>query len=41
MCGRFSLTEDAAKGATLGEGKGSLFGPEGTALVIHADADDE
>lgn len=30
-----------AKGATLGEGKGSLFGPEGTALVIHADADDE
>lgn len=30
-----------AKGATLGEGEGSLFGPEGTALVIHADADDE
>lgn len=30
-----------AKGATLGDGKGSLFGPEGTALVIHADADDE
>lgn len=29
------------KGATLGEGKGSLFGPDGTALVIHADADDE
>jgi superoxide dismutase, Cu-Zn family len=30
-----------AKGATLGEGKGSLFGPEGTALVVHADPDDE
>jgi superoxide dismutase, Cu-Zn family len=30
-----------AKGATLGEGEGSLFGPEGTALVIHADPDDE
>jgi Cu-Zn family superoxide dismutase len=30
-----------AKGATLGEGKGSLFGSDGTALVIHADADDE
>lgn len=30
-----------AKGATLGEGEGSLFGPDGTALVIHADADDE
>jgi Cu-Zn family superoxide dismutase len=30
-----------AKGATLGEGKGSLFGPDGTALVIHADPDDE
>jgi Cu-Zn family superoxide dismutase len=30
-----------AKGATLGEGKGSLLGPEGTALVIHADPDDE
>lgn len=29
------------KGATLGEGPGSLFGPEGTALVIHADADDQ
>src|SRR6266496_3253620 len=29
------------KGATLGEGDGSLFGPDGTALVIHADADDE
>jgi len=30
-----------AKGATLGEGQGSLFGPDGTALVIHADPDDE
>ena len=30
-----------AKGATLGEGEGSLFGPEGSALVIHAAADDE
>jgi Cu-Zn family superoxide dismutase len=30
-----------AKGTTLGDGKGSLFGPDGTALVIHADADDE
>jgi superoxide dismutase, Cu-Zn family len=30
-----------AKGATLGEGEGSLFGPDGTALVIHAGADDE
>jgi Cu-Zn family superoxide dismutase len=30
-----------AKGATLGEGEGSLFGPDGTALVIHADPDDE
>jgi Cu-Zn family superoxide dismutase len=30
-----------AKGATLGDGKGSLFGPEGAALVIHADPDDE
>lgn len=29
------------KGVTLGEGPGSLFGPEGTALVIHADADDQ
>lgn len=29
-----------AKGATLREGEGSLFGPEGTALVIHADPDD-
>jgi Cu-Zn family superoxide dismutase len=30
-----------AKGATLGPGEGSLFGPERTALVIHADPDDE
>jgi superoxide dismutase, Cu-Zn family len=30
-----------AKGATLAEGEGSLFGPDGTALVIHADPDDE
>jgi Cu-Zn family superoxide dismutase len=30
-----------AKGATLGEGPGSLFGPEGTSLVIHAARDDE
>ncbi len=30
-----------AKGATLGEGDGSLFGADGTALVIHADPDDE
>ena len=30
-----------ARGATLGEGKGSVLGPDGTAIVIHADADDE
>ena len=30
-----------ARGASLGPGEGSLFGPEGTALVIHADPDDE
>jgi superoxide dismutase, Cu-Zn family len=30
-----------AKGATLGDGEGSLFGPDGTSLVIHADPDDE
>jgi superoxide dismutase, Cu-Zn family len=30
-----------AKGATLGGGEGSLFGPDGTALVIHADPDDQ
>ncbi len=29
-----------ARGTTLESGKGSLFGPEGTALVIHADPDD-
>lgn len=29
------------RGTTLGEGPGSLFGPEGTSLVIHADPDDE
>jgi len=30
-----------AKGAVLGKGKGSLFGPDGTAIVIHAGPDDE
>jgi Cu-Zn family superoxide dismutase len=30
-----------ARGTTLAPGEGSLFGPEGTALVVHADADDE
>ncbi len=30
-----------AKGTTLGTGEGSLFGPDGTALVVHADPDDE
>jgi Cu-Zn family superoxide dismutase len=30
-----------AKGATLGEGEGSLFGGAGTALVVHAGADDQ
>jgi Cu-Zn family superoxide dismutase len=30
-----------AKGVTLGEGEGGLLAGEGTALVIHADADDE
>lgn len=29
------------KGATLDDGKGSLLGPDGTAIVIHADPDDE
>jgi Cu-Zn family superoxide dismutase len=29
-----------ARGATLGDGQGTLFSPEGTALVIHADPDD-
>jgi Cu-Zn family superoxide dismutase len=36
--GKTTLT---AKGAALEGGEGSLFGPEGTALVIHADPDDE
>jgi Cu-Zn family superoxide dismutase len=36
--GKATLT---VKGAALGEGEGSLFGPDGTALVIHADPDDE
>jgi Cu-Zn family superoxide dismutase len=30
-----------AKDASLSVGAGSLFGPEGTAIVIHADPDDE
>jgi Cu-Zn family superoxide dismutase len=30
-----------AKGATLGEGTGALLGGDGTAIVIHADPDDE
>jgi superoxide dismutase, Cu-Zn family len=30
-----------ATGAALGDGAGSLFGTDGTALVIHADPDDE
>ena len=30
-----------AKGATLAGGPGSLFGPQGTALVVHEKADDE
>jgi Cu-Zn family superoxide dismutase len=30
-----------ARSATLDEGEGSLFGPDGTAIVIHADPDDE
>jgi Cu-Zn family superoxide dismutase len=36
--GKGTLT---ARGATLGDGEGSLFGPGGTALVVHADPDDE
>jgi Cu-Zn family superoxide dismutase len=32
--------EALAKGVTLGSGPTSLFGPNGTALVIHASADD-
>jgi len=35
--GRATFT---ARGASLGDGKGSLFGPDGTALVVHADPDD-
>ena len=38
--GRGELTATLA-GATLGEGEGSLFHHGGTALVIHADRDDE
>jgi Cu-Zn family superoxide dismutase len=30
-----------ARDATLREGEGSPFGPDGTAIVIHADPDDE
>jgi Cu-Zn family superoxide dismutase len=30
-----------ARGATLEPGQGSLLGPEGAALVVHADPDDE
>ena len=30
-----------AKGATLAEGQGSLFGPDGTSIVIHEGPDDE
>ena len=30
-----------ARGASLGPGEGSLFGPDGASLVIHADPDDE
>ena len=30
-----------AKGASLSKGTASLFGPDGTAIVIHAGADDE
>ncbi len=33
--------EFVLKGVTLGTGAGTLFGPEGTALVIHASPDDE
>jgi Cu-Zn family superoxide dismutase len=33
--------EVTIKGIILGEGKNSLFQPDGTAIVIHADADDE
>lgn len=34
-------TTKLAKNVTLGPGANSLFGPDGTALVIHADSDDE
>jgi superoxide dismutase, Cu-Zn family len=30
-----------AHGASLGDGSGSLFGPQGTALVVHAGPDDD
>ena len=30
-----------ARGATLSEGQASLLGPDGAAIVVHADADDE
>jgi superoxide dismutase, Cu-Zn family len=30
-----------ARGVTLGQGQGSLFGPEGSALVVHAGPDDD
>lgn len=33
--------EVVAKEVTLGEGQHSLFHPDGTALIIHANADDE
>jgi Cu-Zn family superoxide dismutase len=36
--GKLQATLD---GVTLGAGSRSLFGPEGTALVVHADPDDE
>jgi Cu-Zn family superoxide dismutase len=36
-----AATAFTARGATLGEGPGSLLGPDGAALVIHADPDDE
>lgn len=37
--GKASATFTATN-ATLGDGEGSLFGPDGTAIVIHADPDD-
>ncbi len=30
-----------ARGVSLGQGQGSLFGPEGSALVVHAGPDDD